>query len=323
MDYGSSSFTCGSLGERLKGFVFFLVLGWFTILGPAVFGLRQAIGQADPLADAMAEVGKGLRMIFGDLQALARASLPELLARMASGTIDDLFGGRAAVAGKDAATLIARAGVTCREFQDTWEHRLETLEDCPVRETIATVHGFWTWLQSPEVLPVIQAAGRRLGLGEDVAADRRRKLSGLVAEHAPHLAHGLVYGLYATVVFQLLVLELFYAWGHPRPLFWAACALAAFNLGRGALLLRDIARIWPVRAEAAAIAAAVGIPDLARFTARLLAGQALGMVTMLLLVVRFLALGEALQRPGNVLSGLHQTLAFIWDFYLAMARVIF
>lgn len=67
---------------------------------------------------------------------------------------------------------------------------------------MAVVHGFWTWLQSPEVLPVIQAAGRRLGLGEDVAEERRRKLEGILATWAPHLAHGFWYGLYATVILR-------------------------------------------------------------------------------------------------------------------------
>jgi hypothetical protein len=41
------------------------------------------------------------------------------------------------------------------------------------------------------------------------------------------------------------------------------------------------------------------------FAFRLLGGQALGVVSMFLLLVRFLALGEALHHPDPVLSGLH------------------
>ena len=317
--YGAGNY----LVERITGFILFLVPAWYFVLKPALCGLNQALGRADPLAEAMDGLRGALGELFADIKGLAQASVPGLLAKAALGTLEDLFAGRAAEAARDIALLIDRAGSTWRAYQERWEPCLTAVEGYPAAQIIAEVHGFWSWLSSPEVLPVAQAAGRRFGLGPDVAEERRRKLRDLVAEHAPALAHGFWYGLYAPVGFQLLVLEILYAWGRPRPLFWAAGVLAGFNLVRGALLLRDAARLWPVRAEAAGIAATVGIPNLGRYAARLLAGQFLGMVTMVLLVVRFLALGEALQHSGTVLSGLHHTLGWVWDFYLALARVVF
>ena len=67
------------------------------------------------------------------------------------------------------------------------------------------------------------------------------------------------------------------------------------------------------------MAAAVGVPNLPVFALQLLGEQILGVLTMLLMVVRFLALGEALHHPGNFLSGLHATLAWLWGFYLTIA----
>jgi len=322
MDYDSSSLYAGNAAQRITGFILFLALAWFAILKPAIFGLRQALGQVDPLTEAMAGVRKGLRGVFGDILSLARASLPDQLAMVACNAIEDLFGGRATGAARDAAILIARAKTTYGEYQDIWALSMENLEGCSTRELIATVHGFLTWLQSPEVLQVLQAAGRRFGMGEDVAEDRRSKLIVLAATSAPGLAHGFWYGLYATVVFQLLVLEVFYVWGHPRPLFWTACSLIVYNVTKGGTLLCDVARIWQVRMEVDSIAAAIGIPNLPKFAMRLLAEQVLGVITMLLLVICFLALGEALHQPGNILSGMHQAIVWTREFYLEMARIV-
>jgi len=120
MDYASSSLSSGYAVQRLTGFVLFLVLAWFTILKPAVFGLRQALGQADPLAEAMAGVREGLKEIFGDIQSLSRASLPEQLVKVTRCAIEDLFSGKATAAAKDAAILISRAKAT---YHDRAERR--------------------------------------------------------------------------------------------------------------------------------------------------------------------------------------------------------
>ena len=249
--------------------------------------------------------------------------MPELVAKVALSTLEDLFSGRATEAAKDAALLIARAQATYHDYQALWAPHLEALEGYPAPKLITVVHGFWTWLHAPEVMPVFQAAGRRLGLGEDVAEERRLKLQNLLAAQAPDLAYGFWYGLYATVMLQFLILEGFYVWGRTRSLFWAACVLVAFNMIKGMLLLADMARVWPVREEVRSIAAALGIPNMLDYALRLLGGQALGVVTMLLIVVRFVALGEALHRPGYMLAGVHGTMVWIWGFYLEMARVIF
>ena len=97
-----------------------------------------------------------------------------------------------------------------------------------------------------------------------------------------------------------------------------AVGLIAFNVIKVLILLRDGLRIWPVRHELLAIAETAGIPSLPKYALRLLVGQALGVVTMLLLIIRFLALGESLKQPGNILSGLHQVILWIVHFYLAL-----
>ena len=97
---------------------------------------------------------------------------------------------------------------------------------------------------------------------------------------------------------QFLILEGFYVWGRTRSLFWAACVLVAFNMIKGMLLLADMARVWPVREEVRSIAAALGIPNMLDYALRLLGGQALGVVTMLLIVVRFVALGGSIASAG-------------------------
>ena len=106
-------------------------------------------------------------------------------------------------------------------------------------------------------------------------------------------------------------------------MFWAAAGLVVFNLGKASLLLREVGRLWPVREEARAIAAALDVPDIPRYALKMMVAQAMGVMTLSLLALRFLALGEALHHPGPVLAGLHQSLAWVWDFYLAMARVLF
>jgi len=281
--------------------------------------LRQLLGWVDPMADAMRGGRAGLRRIFADIPALTEASVPDLATRAARGAVKDLLLGKRLDAAKDAALLIGRARATYGAYRETRIPQLEAIQHDPTAKAIPERHGFCSWLQSPDVCPVLQAAGRRLGLAEDC----RTRLRGLLETSAPDLTHGFWYGLYSTAVFQLLVLEGLYAWSRPRPLFWAARVLILCNLTKVVLLLHDAARFWSVRVEAAAIAAAIGIPDLGRFAFRLLAGQAFGVVSMFLLLVRFLALGEALHQPGPMLSGLHQMLVWIQGFYLEMARIIF
>jgi hypothetical protein len=99
--------------------------------------------------------------------------------------------------------------------------------------------------------------------------------------------------------------------------------LIAFNVIKVIILMRDGLRIWPVRHELLTNAETAGIPSLPKYALRLLVGQALGVVTMLLLVIRFIALGEALKQPGNVLSGLHQVILWIVAYYLWLVRAIF
>lgn len=320
---GLPSFLIPTFIDRFFGFLLFLALGWFVILEPAWFGMKQAFGFIDSTSEAMAGFHAGLRRTFEDIEAVARASVPDLVVNAGLRALEDLFGGRATIAAKDAALLIARAKSTYQEFNSLWAPQIQELERLPASKRIKIFHGFWGWLQSPEVLPVIKAAGRRLGLGEDVSEESRRKLKSLLDSHAPDLAHGFWYGLYATVVLQLFVLECFYAWGRPRPLFWAAWSLVGFNLTKGVLLLIDMLELWPVRREIKNIAATLEIPNLIGYALRLMGGQVLGVVTMLLFVVRFLALGEAMHGPGNVLSGIHGTLIWIWGFYIEVARAIF
>ena len=69
--------------DRIAGFALFLALAWYSILKPAVFGLNQMLGRFDPPAEAMGGLGEGLEEIFGDIHCLARASVPELLAKAA------------------------------------------------------------------------------------------------------------------------------------------------------------------------------------------------------------------------------------------------
>jgi hypothetical protein len=304
--------------DVLLGFMLFAAPGWFFILKPAIFGLKQMLGMVDPTAEAVESMGVALQGLFADIRALAQASNPDKLATVFSHVLKDLFSGKKSLVVKDAAILIGGAEATYQHYTRQWAPHLTALKSYPAPKMITVVHGFWSWLRSAPVAPVIQAAGRRCGLGEDVVSERQRQIRTIVAEHAPNLAHGFWYGLYAILICQFLLLELVFVWGRPAPLLWMAVCLIAFNVIKVLSLLRDGLRIWPVRHELLAIAETAGIPSLPKYALRLLVGQALGVVTMLLLVIRFLALGEALKQPGNILSGLHQVILWIVHFYLTL-----
>jgi hypothetical protein len=216
--------------------------------------------------------------------------------------------------------LLSRGVPIYREFQEKWAPMFEEVKALPTRQVILAVHGFWSWLRSAEVAPVLAAAGRRVGLGQDVLEERQEKIRHVLQDHAPSLAHGFWYGLYSVLACQFLILEAAYVLGRPRPLFWVAAGLATFNIVRLALFLRNLLPYWAVRRELLEIASLAGVPSLPRYAGRLLVGEGLGLLTMLLMVVRFLALGEALQRPGNILSALHHTIVWILTFTFQVGR---
>ncbi len=291
--------------------IFIVAPAWFALFLPAWFGLRQMLGRVDPMAEAMEGVRTSLVDLFADIGVLAETSKSDKLTKMGTRGILDVLAGKGGQVVDDAVLLLARGMQTYREFQDRWAPKLEGVKTLPPRQVILAVHGFWTWLRSEEVAPVLAAAGRCMGLGHDVLKEREVRIKFVIQDHAPSLAHGFWYGLYSVIACQFLMLEAVYALGRPRPLFWVAVGLAAFNIVRFALFLRDIVPYWPVRQELLEIASLAGVPSLPRYAGRLLVGEGLGLLTMLLLVVRFLALGEALQQPGNILSGIHHTIIWI------------
>ncbi len=315
--------TAYDLPERVAGLLICLAIGWSTILKPAWFGLLQMLGRVDPLAEAMAGLRSALAWLFVDIKGLAEASKSELLVTVGAQSLEDLFGGNATQVVHDVDLLIRRGKATFDQFQGQWLPQFKAVRTESPQRVISAVHGFWSWLRSAEVAPVLEAAARRFGLEHALLEKRQREIQKIVQKHAPNLAHGFWYGLYAVLVCQFLLLEAAFAIGHPRLLFWVALGLAAFNLSKLGLFLWEALRFWPVRRELLEIAELAGAPSLPRYALRLMVGQGLGVITMLLLAIRFLALGEALQRPGNVLSGLHTTILGIAAFYSYLVRIIF
>ena len=305
------------------GYIIFMVLGWYAIFKPSWFGLRQMLGRVDPLAEAMAGVRSALSKLFVDIKGLAEASNADYLATAGKQGLADLFGGKGGQVLEDVELLLLRAPTTYRNFQVRWAPKLQTINSDPAPKALMTVHGFWLWLRSAEVASVVAAAGRRMGFGHDPLQERQVQLQKVVKEHAPDLAHGFLYGLYSVLVCQFFLLEMAFAFGRPSLLFWVALSLVLFNVIKLSLFLREAWQFWPLRKEALEIAELAGVPSLPRYAFRLLVGHALGVVTMLLLVIRFLALGEALQRPGNILSGLHQTIHWFIGMYFYLVRIIF
>jgi len=309
-------------GIRLWGYVIFIILGWFPIIQPAWFGLQQMLGRVDPLAEAMAGVRSALSRLFRDIRDLGEASNTDRMVILGRQGLEDLLLGKFGQVVQDVDLLIRRAPATYSEFQERWASQLKAINNDPAPQAIITIHGFWLWLRSAEVAAVVQAAGRRLGLGQNTLTARQLELQKVVMEHAPDLVHGFLYGLYSVMVCQFFLLEVVFAIGRPRILFWVALGLVTFNVVKLGLFLRDATQLWPVRNEVLEIAKLAGVPSLPRYAFRLLVGHALGVATMLLLVVRFLALGEALQRPGNILSGLHRTILWVAEMYLVLAQGI-
>ena len=309
--------------ELILGLLLVLAPGWFTILKPAWFGLRQMLGRVDPLAEAMAGVRTSLADLFVDIKGLAEATDTQRIMDIGGRGLKDMFTGKGAAVLQDTKILLQNGVETYSAFQERWAPQLKAMQELPAHQAIVVVHGFWQWLRSDKVVMVVAAAGRRLGYADNVLAEREGKVQKVIHEHAPSLAFGFWYGLYSVLAFQFLLLEFSYAFGRPRPLFWIAAGLAAFNFIKLALFLRDLLPYWPVRRELLEIASMAGVPSLPRYAGRLLVGEGLGILTMLLLVLRFLALGEALQQPGNILSGLHQALTWVLATYLRIVRGLF
>ncbi len=297
----------------------YLAATWMIILKPAWFGLRQMLGRVDPLAEAMAGVRSALAKLFVDIKGLAEASNTDRLVALGSQSLEDLFGGKAGQVVQDVDLLIRRAPATYRDFQERWAPQLQVINTDPAPKVIVTVHGFWLWLRSAEVASVVEAAGRRLGLGQDPLNARQGELQKVVNEHSPNLAHGFLYGLYSVVICQFLALEFAFASGDPKFLFWVGVCLVAFNVVKLGLFFYQAAPFWPVRKEVQEIAELAGVSSLPRYAFELLVGHALGAATMLLLVIRFLALGEALQQRGNLLYALNH--GILWVLKMTMKLI--
>ncbi len=289
----------------------YLAATWMVILKPAWFGLRQMLGRVDPLAEAMAGVRSSLAKLFVDIKGLAEASNTDRLVTLGTQSLEDLFGGKAGQVVQDVDLLMRRAPSVYRDFQERWAPQLQAINADSAPMVITTVHGFWLWLRSADVASVVEAAGRRLGFGQDPLNARHIELQKVVKEHSPNLAHGFMYGLYSVVVCQFLVLEIAFASGDPKFLYWVGVGLVTFNVVKLGLFLHQAVPFWPLRKEVQEIAELAGVPSLPWYAFELLMGHTLGIVTMLLLVIRFLALGEALQQRGNILSALNHGILWL------------
>jgi len=139
--------------------------------------------------------------------------------------------------------VLAKGGLPVySRWNDHFKPRLEQWDDLVPRDRLHTIRDLLAWLDHPSVAPVIDAAGRRLGLGDQVLDRKRAEVRESALEEAHGLAHGFWYTLYCTVAFQILVVDALYAFhlrAALRPTLWAFTAINLINL---ALALREA---WP------------------------------------------------------------------------------
>lgn len=284
---------------------------WYGLLKPAWFGLRQMLGTLDPLEEALGALKAALEEVFKDIKGLKESTDRERLIRIGTRGAGDWLEGRGEEVVRDAVLLLRDGTEVYREWEVRWAPRVDRLDTLPAHRAAEVIHGFWTWLRTDKVQAVVNAAGRRLGFSPAVLADREAQLKRLVDAHAPDLAHGFWYGLYGVLACQFLILEGAYLLDRPGVLRTVAALLALYNFVRLARFGWHLRPWWPLRQTLLEIAGMAGIPNLPRYAGRLLAAEGLGLATMFLLGVRFLALGEALQGSGHLLGWIHRALVLI------------
>jgi hypothetical protein len=132
------------------GFLLMAAPGRFIILEPAIYGLKQMLGMADPMAEAVEGAGGALQGLFGDIHALAQVSNPDKLAMVFSHVLKDLLRGKHSLVVEGASILIGGAESTHQYYTREWAPHLTALKRYPAPKVITVVHRLY---RKPPALP--------------------------------------------------------------------------------------------------------------------------------------------------------------------------
>ena len=299
--------------------VILIAPAWLILIRPALWGAGQTLHFFNPIKKAIIEMKNDIIIIFSPVQGAVASwksnATSQLMSHLSKSRFNDII--------SDISTLISSGTQVVNEWKHVWQPRLTQFEKKSPQEQIAIVNEIILWMKKPYVSKVLDAATRRIGLGENVISKTKHEVKAKILEHSHYLAHGLWYSFYATAIFQLFLFESTYAISGLRYFKLLVRVLSTVNVINFVSAFYYLIKYYQTYSKSKhhihQIASEIGIQDLMPRAFRIVFGQWMAIGFLLVFTYRS---SVALVEYSNI-TWFHDGLICYYRAYLKVFSAIF